>query len=217
MNISRVRVLPLALSLLALPLASGCIINAGDGDDDDDMADSGGTEGNDPSDDPGNGSEGSGGGSEGSGGGSNGSADETGSPGDADLPAEGTWLYTETGNTTNDCDFLENPSNGWGEYRVEIDGDGFLITPGDSTDPFECSAGGGQFECPERLQDEMSEGTSTLQVYVQVSGDLPSEDEMAGSQDGRIECMGADCALAEQLLGTSFPCSFSIEFTGQRV
>lgn len=216
MNASRFRVLSLASLLLALPLASGCIINAGDGDDD--GADDGATDGDDQggedqgeSDDQGNESQGE---SESD---DEGSADDTGSPGGADTPAEGTWLYSETGNTTNDCDFIEEPTNGWGEYRVEHDGDGFRVVPGDETAPFDCNAGDGQFECPERLQDEMSEGGSTLRAFVQVVGTLPDEDQMLGTQQGRIECEGADCGLAEQVLGTSFPCSFSVEFTGERL
>ncbi|MEX1366922.1 MAG: hypothetical protein AB1Z98_27595 [Nannocystaceae bacterium] len=148
-----------------------------------------------------------------------GGADETGSAegGSADGPLPGTWLYTETGETTNDCTFLEDPSNGWGEYEVVQTEGGFQIIPGDDTDPIACTAGGGSFDCPERLQDVVEAGGSSLQVFVTIDGTLPAADEMAGAQLGEVVCEGADCAVAEQLLGTSFPCSFSIGFTGERL
>ncbi len=141
-------------------------------------------------------------------------ADTDDGPGNADNPTPGTWIYTETGNTVNDCDFIDDLSNGWGEYVVEEDGSGFLVIPGDGTDAFECTASNGTFECDERLQDQVQSGTSQLQVLVGITGTLQSADQMQGTQNGQIVCEGADCALAEQVLGTTFPCEFTIEFDG---
>lgn len=206
MNVSRLRVLPLAFSFLAAMGASGCIITTTDDGDDDGMA----------------GDDGSGGAGDDSGGaGEDGMADDGsggadgGPSGNADAPGEGTWLYTETGNTTNDCNFFD-ATNGWGTYEVVGTEGGFQVIPGDDTEPFDCTSSGGSFDCPERLVDQSMEGDATLDVLVSITGTLPSEDEMAGTQDGIIECSGADCGLAEQLLMTTFPCSFSIEFTGMR-
>ncbi len=136
------------------------------------------------------------------------------SGGSADNPNTGTWIYTETGNTINECTFLEDLSNGWGEYQVEADGGAFRVVPSDGTEPFECTASGGNFDCDERLQDTIQSATSELQVLVGITGTLPSADEMNGTQNGQVVCQGADCALAEQVLGTTFPCTFSIEFIG---
>ncbi len=132
-------------------------------------------------------------------------------------PEEGTWVYTETGRTTNSCDFLGNPSNGWGSYEVIATGPGqWQIVPGDDTDPFECETDGGGFSCAERLQDEITQGTSTIQVLVSIDGQLDSSTSMSGVQHGVADCSGPECPLAEQLLETSFPCSFDIPFNGDR-
>jgi len=145
--------------------------------------------------------------------------DETDSGADAD-PQEGPWVYDETGQTTNDCTFLANPSNGFGVYLVALAGPGvFTITPEDGTAPFECDYGGGSFDCPERLQEdvELDPGAgfdAVAHVYVGVSGTLPSSTQMDGEQQGRVECEGGDCGLAAQYLGTSFPCEFTIPFVG---
>ncbi len=207
MNASRFLVLPFALTVLIAPFSWGCIIVDGgdDGMNDDaandgatDTMDDGATTGNDTNE-------------------TNDSVDESGSAGNGDGPTEGLWVYTETGITTNDCAFLEEPTNGWGEFTVESISGGFRVTPGDTTDAFDCTAGDGAFSCPERLADEFTEGTSSLQVLVTVTGTLDGDDSMSGTQDGSIVCEGADCALAEQLLDTSFPCAFSIEFDGTAV
>src|SRR5687767_12259792 len=60
------------------------------------------------------------------------SGEETGS----DLPPQdGSWQYSEVGQGTNDCTFIEDPSNGFGEFIVTNTGPGeFTILPGDSTD-----------------------------------------------------------------------------------
>jgi hypothetical protein len=146
---------------------------------------------------------------------------EGGDPTGADVvPQDGEWLYDEDGETTNDCGFLRQPSNGFGEYLIANTGAGeFTITPGDGTAPFECTLAGGSYDCPERLQEDLSfdQGTgadATGHVYVGVDGAFQSSTEMTGEQHGRIECDGADCALAEQFLSVTFPCEFTIPWTG---
>lgn len=200
----------LLLPALLAMAAPGCIITTtGDPNDDDSMGEGGSDAG--PSDESGGGDASDGADETGSGGGS------AGEGGSADDPTPGLWLYTETGQVSNDCTFLEDPSNGWGEYEVELIDGGFRVYPGDDTDPFDCTTGGGSFNCPERLVNDVDAGGTTLQVYVTIDGTLPTADSMAGTQDGEVVCEGGDCAVAEQLLGTTFPCSFSVEFTGEHV
>ncbi|HET6582483.1 MAG TPA: hypothetical protein VFG69_03525, partial [Nannocystaceae bacterium] len=135
-------------------------------------------------------------------------------------PQDGPWEYDENGTTTNDCSFVEQPSNGFGIYELVITGPGaFTITPGDGTVPFECEYSGGSYDCPERLQGDLGldMGTgadATGHVIVGIEGALQSSTEMTGEQQGRIECEGADCVLASQVLGVTFPCEFTIPFTG---
>lgn len=199
--------LGLTAVLLALPCAgSGCVVNEGDGDDAGDdgtgndgaPADDGGDDGA-PADD---------------------GADETAAGGDGgavDGPSPGTWLYEETGATSNACTFFD-ASNGYGNFLIAADGAGaFTITPGDDTEPFSCTHDGATFECAERLQEEIEQSGTALQVLVSASGELVSATEMAGTQDGRVVCEGADCAAAEQLLGTTFPCEFSIPWQGTQM
>jgi len=146
---------------------------------------------------------------------------ESGDPtGEGGAPQDGEWLYDESGGTVNDCGFLRQPSNGFGIYVIANTGaDSFTITPGDGTAPFECTHDGASYDCPERLQEDLGldEGTgadAVGHVYVGVEGTLESSIEMTGEQQGRIECEGGDCFLAEQYLGVTFPCEFTIPFTG---
>jgi hypothetical protein len=146
-------------------------------------------------------------------------ADGTGDTGVDVDPQDGAWLYQETGMTTNDCTFIANPSNGFGMYEVANQGGGmFTITPGDGTDPFTCSRSGGDFNCDERLSGTydigMGLGEATGNILVGIEGVLDSAVHMTAEQQGRIECEGADCGTAEQVLGVTFPCEFTIPFTG---
>ncbi len=134
-------------------------------------------------------------------------------------PQDGSWEYDETGQTTNDCTFIAEPSNGFGEYLVaNTGGGGFTITPGDSTDPFTCTHGGGAFSCDERLTGTydigMGLGDATGNILVAIEGTLDSATMMSAEQQGRIECEGADCGTAAGLLGVTFPCEFTIPFVG---
>jgi hypothetical protein len=234
----RTRDFGVCLFALLLPtLVPGCIVApapddedaAGDTDEDADSASSQGSEssgssdgsdgsdsgddsdtadGDDSGDDPDDPGDSAGTGSDDSGG------TDTGNP--IDAPQEGNWIFAETGAVTNDCNFIEEPTNGFGEYLLALTGDGFTITPGDQTDPFECEQDGVEFFCAERLNETLAAATATAYVYVSVEGVLDSSTSMSGSQIGRIECEG-DCATAEAVLDTTFPCTFEIGFTGTKL
>lgn len=143
--------------------------------------------------------------------------DSTDEGGDV-TPQRGTWQYQEAGGTTNDCTFIAEPSNGFGQYALALTGAGaFTITPGDETEPFECTFAGSAYACAERLTgmiDEVPGYDASGSILVAIEGTLESATSMTGTQQGRIECAGADCGLAAQALGVTFPCEFMIPFDG---
>lgn len=221
--------------MLALVSAPACVISATDSEDDDaasmgsssgedssnsgsgnsGSSNSGSNDSNNDSDDPtddsnGEGEESSSGADESSGG------DDPTAGGEG--PEDGDWTYADSGASQNDCVFFD-ASQGVGDFSVENHGDGtFTITPGDDTDPFECELGSGDaFDCPARFVESIEEAgvDGSLDVSVAVSG-TTSATSMEGEQLGTITCEGADCGLAETVLGTSFPCSFVIPFTATR-
>jgi len=145
---------------------------------------------------------------------------DTGTDTGSDLPPQdGTWQYSEVGQGTNDCTFIDDPSNGFGQYLVANTGPGeFTILPGDSTDPFTCAQTGSSFDCAERLTGTydigMGFGDATGSILVAIEGSFASPQAMDGEQQGRVECEGADCGTAQGLLGVTFPCEFTIPFEG---
>ena len=217
---------------LVLALAPACDIDVNAPDDDsaadtDDGDADGGDDGGDgdgdgdDGDGDGDGDDGDGGGDDssgGDGGDDSGPGDSDGDSGPgADAPAEGTWVYAETGGTTNNCTFFD-PTNGWGNYQIsDASSSGFSVLPGDGSGAFDCDLDNGNFNCPERLVDEVNDPGLGLQasVYIEVDGALDSPTQMSGSQIGRIDCNGAECAQAALLLGISFPCDFEIPFEGE--
>jgi hypothetical protein len=50
---------------------------------------------------------------------------------------------------------------------------------------------------------------------VSITGTIESDTSITGSQNGHIECVGADCATAAAALGVTFPCTFVIPFTAE--
>lgn len=213
------------VSVLVLVAAPGCIISATDSDDDDmgsgstsDSASSasGGTQDpTDDSDDSESDSE-----AESSSSGADGSSEGGSDPTEGGAgPEAGQWVYIDQGATENDCTFLENPSQGAGDFEVENPGDGtFRIVPGDGTDPFECELSeGGSFECDERYVESITQPGIDASLDVLISADgTTTTDDMDAVQRGRIVCDGAACGSAEALLGTTLPCRFVIPFTATR-
>lgn len=221
----KVSLLGIAVSVLALLAAPGCIISATDSDDDDmgsgstgsgSSASAGSEDPTDDSDDSQSDSA-----AESSTSGADGSSSEGGSNPTAggEGPEAGQWVYLDQGATENDCTFLKNPSQGAGDFEVENPGDGtFRIVPGDGTDAFECElSGGGTFECDERYADSITQPGVDASLDVLISADgTTTSNSMDAVQRGRIVCEGAACAAAEALLNTALPCSFVIPFTATR-
>lgn len=209
------------VSVLALVAAPGCVISGTDSDDDDTGSGSTGSassasgESEDPTDDSESSGEAESSGSgadESSGGGSDPTEGGAG-------PEAGPWVYIDQGATENDCTFLEDLSQGAGDFVVDNPGDGtFRIVPGDGTDPFECElSAGGSYECDERFVESIAQPGIDASLDVLISADgTTTSNSMEGDQQGRIVCEGADCGAAEALLGTTLPCSFVIPFTATR-
>ncbi len=193
---------PTHLLLLASLLTPACVIvDGGDEGADPSGADTGAAE---------EGSEGANG-SEGAEG-----ADATGEPGADVTPAEGLWQYEEIPGGTNECTFLEEPSNGFGEFEIVLTGgSSFTLRPGDATDPFTCTYGNGAIDCDERLTDTVEpEGYDAVgNILVAVEGTQHSEISITGTQIGHIDCVGSDCDDVAQALGVEFPCSFTVPFS----
>lgn len=144
-------------------------------------------------------------------------ADTTAGEAGADVaPDEGFWLYEEIPGGDNACTFIAEPTNGFGEFEIVLTGgQTFTLRPGDSTDPFECAYAGGTITCDERLTGTVEPpGFDAVgNILVSVEGTLHSEISITGTQVGHIECVGADCGLAEEALGVAFPCSFTVPFS----
>lgn len=212
------------VSVLTLVAAPGCVISGTDSDDDD-MGDGTGSDSastSGESDEPTDDSDDSESNTEAQSG-SSGADESTG--GDSDPteggagPDAGAWVYIDQGATENDCAFLENPSQGAGDFEVENPGDGtFRIIPSDGTDPFECGlTSGGNFECDERYAQSITQPGVDASLDVLISADgVATSDDMDAVQRGRIVCDGAACGAAEALLGTTLPCTFVIPFTATR-
>jgi len=101
-------------------------------------------------------------------------SDGDGSVSDAD-PRSGVWSYQDGGITQTDCDSTDalytDPDT---EFLLTNNGDGsFTIAQGEHGD-FDCSIDGDDFECPQRLYDELSVDGYDAVVSWQVSVAAPS-------------------------------------------
>ncbi len=146
---------------------------------------------------------------------STGNDTDSGSDTNADDPLqEWAWTYSETGSSV-DCGSAPAPTNGFGNFLVQnSDATGFTIVPSDGTDPFDCDLDSGAYDCPDRLVETSGQAGTNVQLnaFVRVVGDVVSSSSVTGVQEGRLECEGTDCGTAELLLGTTFPCTFDIDF-----
>lgn len=195
-----------ALRLLyLLAIAPACVVTHGDDDDDDGADSSASADDTNPQSGDGSTATQPGGAADGNG-------------GSEAAPRAGTWRYEESAGATNDCSFIAQPSNGFGMFEITTTGAGtFEITPGDTTAPFVCTAGGGSFACDERLTgtiDEVPGYDVVGNILVSVEGTVISSTSIAGQQLGHIDCVGSDCAAASAALGVAFPCEFTVPFTG---
>jgi len=128
-----------------------------------------------------------------------------------DGPETGTWRYSAVTPVQNDCNW-NVASNPPGDFRIDNKGDTFHVTPDDGTPEFDCTLDGYEYSCPNRVAGEYSEGGSTLTWSVTAKGRFVDEKNGSGSQTGNIACAGAACAVAAQLLNTTFPCRLDVDY-----
>jgi hypothetical protein len=132
-------------------------------------------------------------------------------------PESGTWQYDEQrpAGCGNSAQYLRD---GDGLFALDNNGDGtFTVDPQDGGEIFDCKLDGNEYDCPERLSRtydlaELGAGEGTGSLHVSVRGEFSANDEATGTQTGRLECAGSGCALAASQLGTTFPCTVSVEF-----
>lgn len=131
-------------------------------------------------------------------------------------PESGTWSYDEQ--KPSGCgDSSQYLRDGDGTFLVDNNGDGsFTVDPQDGGEIFDCDLNGDNYDCPERLSRSFDlsafglQGTASL--HVSVKGEFSSNDETSGTQTGRLECQGSGCPTVASQLGTSFPCSVSVDY-----
>jgi hypothetical protein len=133
-------------------------------------------------------------------------------------PTSGDWNYTDQ--TPTGCgsgaQYLRDSD---GNFTLDNNGDGtFTVDPRDGGEIFDCTLDGSSYECPERLSrtydlDDLGAGLQgTASLRVSIEGEFDSDEDATGTQTGRLECEGSGCAVAAGQLGTSFPCSVTVDF-----
>ncbi len=139
---------------------------------------------------------------------------ETAGPGMAD-PKSGVWDYDDQGIADNSCgdDVYRDPDTVFG---LTNNNDGtFTVDQGMSAEDFDCTITGSAFDCPSRLYGEYPVGggiDATLKYNVTIAGMFSSDTAMTGQQTADVSCEGSACALAPDVLGVEFPCSYTVDF-----
>ncbi len=138
---------------------------------------------------------------------------ETAGPGSAD-PKSGVWDYEDKGIAENSCgnDVYRDPDTIFGLMN---NNDGtFTVDQGMSAEDFDCTLNGAAFTCPERLYGNYPiEGIDATLIYnVSIEGSFSSDTAMSGQQRADVSCEGNACGLAPQVLGVTFPCSYTVDF-----
>ncbi|MCB9675986.1 MAG: hypothetical protein H6737_12760 [Alphaproteobacteria bacterium] len=129
-------------------------------------------------------------------------------------PLSGTWLYADSTIVSDSCQLLDDGDLLVGDFYLWNQGDGtMVIDPNDGSEIFTCTLEKGAFSCPDRLQDEQTQGQTTLSAVVAAEGAFDGREDAAGSQLGTVTCDGPGCQALEEAYGQSFPCTAEIEFT----
>ena len=132
-------------------------------------------------------------------------------------PGSGVWHYTEVTPIGNDCDLSDRYGDN-GDFGLLNHGNRtFTIEPNDGGGTFSCTmSGDANFDCPDRgtiTEDFTSQGyNAVLTVRARAEGTFANAAAADGIQAADVSCAGSDCALAATVIGTSLPCTFSVDF-----
>lgn len=166
-------------------------------------------------------------GSSDNGGGDGGSSDAAGLDGGSDggvdgggslVPRDGLWSYSEFNAIVDQCNSGQLITNGAGNFLLVYNGNRtFTVTPADGSSAFDCTLTGADFTCPDRaaaVEDFTTSGfDAILTLNVAVSGTFSDAETMTGQQQGTANCVGTACGGLAGFLGTTFPCSVTVDFT----
>ncbi len=138
---------------------------------------------------------------------------DSGNNGDVQ-PRAGAWSYTDAP-VSSTCP-NNVPTEEAGSFVIDqVTASGFRVVPGDGTDPFPCTlGGGGNFDCPDRVktvEDLRPSLDAVITVHASASGSFSSATAGTGEQHADATCAGTQCNAA----GNVFPCAASVTFTIQ--
>lgn len=133
-------------------------------------------------------------------------------------PPSGVWSYRNGGIVDTDCDSTEmayvDPDT---SFVLTNNGDGTFTVDQGQEEAFDCTVNGDNFDCPNRLFSEFTQDgiDATVTWQVSISGEFMGDTEMEGEQVASIACEGSQCGLAETVLMTALPCSYTVAFTAE--
>jgi hypothetical protein len=130
-------------------------------------------------------------------------------------PTPGAWSYNAFGAAQNSCNSSDVIDSGGGGFRLrDLGGGAYQVQPNDGSSPFECTLSGSDLDCPNRANETTPIGGFDAELVVHVVADATVQDSetMQGTQHGDVSCQGSGCAAVAGAVGTTFPCSFSVDF-----
>jgi len=127
-------------------------------------------------------------------------------------PTEGTWLMDQGTVLEDSCDLHEDSTEDE-TFELIDNGDGTFDADGEFH--FECELDGKDFTCPRSLTDEedIDSADAKLEGYREVVGTFDDIDQMSGTHDAEVRCVGDDCDSIATALDITFPCTVVQEFT----
>jgi hypothetical protein len=129
-------------------------------------------------------------------------------------PSSGRWGYSEyTPVTSSSCPELAQYLDEGGTFLLDNHGNGTFTVRIAGEQPFDCSLGGGAFDCPDRVTVTSDTGVdATLTAHVRAGGRFTTSSLGSGRQHADLTCAGSQCSVVEATIGVRFPCAFDVDF-----
>jgi hypothetical protein len=134
-------------------------------------------------------------------------------------PTSGTWGYLEGDVVDDTCHYSARPDTGLGTFTLTNPGTGtFTITPPGET-AFNCTLSGSSFTCPDRSNEDLPGAPydATVNLHVAAYGSFSSATAASGHQRLEATCTGTQCAEVGALVGVTFPCGLSVNYTASLI